>query len=521
MEGLDAIRKRRFVASLLAALAVGCCLNPWQSALRAQDAEGLAAATALERVFVDVIRRVEPSVVSVARIRPSPNVNQFNPFDIDPKGHSDFDKPESPDFVPNEFGTGIVVAPIRGSDERFILTNYHVVRGGPPAAGGSKPGESQIYVRFGDRRGYQARIIAADPRSDLAVLAIDYAALGMKPADLKPIPLRTDTSPLQKGQLVLSLGNPYAIARDGSASVSWGMIGNVSRRPAPIRQRDFAPPKAKTIHQYGTLLQVDTRMELGTSGGALVDLRGQLVGITTSLAALEGYEKSVGFAIPIDSFSRRVIETLCHGYEVEYGFLGLSNPQPILPDQCGATDRFKQLSAVRVEQVIPNSPAAGADLQPDDVILKIEGQPLLDQYDLMRYVGTFPPESAVHMTVWRPREAHELTLTAKLGKWPVEDDEAIIATSQRFPAWRGITVDYPTGRYKYIGWPFQFKEAVLVTNVAARSPAQAAGLVDGDFIASVGGTPVRTPAEFQEAVRKFDGDVVLELADHRRITVQK
>ncbi len=333
MEGLDAIRKRRFVASLLAALAVGCCLNPWQSALRAQDAEGLAAATALERVFVDVIRRVEPSVVSVARIRPSPNVNQFNPFDIDPKGHSDFDKPESPDFVPNEFGTGIVVAPIRGSDERFILTNYHVVRGGPPAAAGSKPGESQIYVRFGDRRGYQARIIAADPRSDLAVLAIDYAALGMKPSDLKPIPLRTDKSPLQKGQLVLSLGNPYAIARDGSASVSWGMIGNVSRRPAPIRQRDFAPPKAKTIHQYGTLLQVDTRMELGTSGGALVDLRGQLVGVTTSLAALEGYEKSVGFAIPIDSFARRVIETLCHGYEVEYGFLGLSNPQPILPDQ--------------------------------------------------------------------------------------------------------------------------------------------------------------------------------------------
>jgi serine protease Do len=519
MKDLDAIRKRRFVAGFLAALAVGCCLNP-QSALRAQDAEGFAAASALERIFVDVIHRVEPSVVSVARIRPSPNISQFNPFEIELKGHSDFDKPDSPDFVPNEFGTGIVVAPVRGSDERFILTNYHVVRGGPPATAGSKPVESQIYVRFGDRRGFQARIIAADPRSDLAVLAIDYAALGMKPADVKPIPFRTDASPLRKGQLVLSLGNPYAIARDGSASVSWGMIGNISRRPAPMRQRDFSPPKAKTIHQYGTLLQVDTRMELGTSGGALVDLRGQLVGITTSLAALEGYEKSVGFAIPIDSFSRRVIETLCRGYEVEYGFLGLT-PTPVLPDQLRRDGHFAQSSAVRVEQVIPNSPAAGAGLEGDDVILKIEGRPLLDQYDLMRYVGTFAPESAVHMTVWRPREARELTLTAKLGKWPVEDDEAIIATSQRFPAWRGMTVDYPTGRYKYIGWPFQFKEAVLVTNVAARSPAQAAGLVDGDFIASVGGTPVRTPAEFHQAVRKFDGDVFLELADHRRITVQK
>ncbi|HEX4072850.1 MAG TPA: PDZ domain-containing protein, partial [Planctomycetaceae bacterium] len=84
-------------------------------------------------------------------------------------------------------------------------------------------------------------------------------------------------------------------------------------------------------------------------------------------------------------------------------------------------------------------------------------------------------------------------------------------------------VDYPTGRLKYVngGWPFQFKEAVLVTSVAPRSAAQAAGLVEGDFIASVGGTPVRTPAEFYEAVRKLDGDVALDLADHRRITVAR
>jgi serine protease Do len=520
MRRLDAIRKRRLICRFLAVLAVGLWLNLPQPQLRAQDPEGLAAVSGMERVFVDVIHRVESSVVSVARIRPSAHTSAFNPFELDLKGSNDSDKPESPDFVPNEFGTGVVVAPLRGSDTCFVLTNYHVVRGGPSLAIAAKQGESQVYVRFGDRRGYYARIIAADPRSDLAVLAIDYGALGLRPADIKPIPLRAEAVPLQKGQLVLALGNPYSIARDGSASASWGMISNVSRRPAPIRQRDLGTPKSETIHQFGTLLQVDTRMELGTSGGALVNMRGQLVGITTSLAALEGYEKSVGFAIPIDAFTRRVIETLCRGYEVEYGFLGLT-PKPVLPEQLRRDVRVTQPSAVRVEQVIPNSPAAGADLQPDDIILKIEGRPLLDPYDLMRYVGTFAPESTVHLTVWRPREAHELTLTAKLGKWPVVDDDAIIATSQRFPAWRGLTVDYPTGRFKYIGWPFQFKEAVLVTNVAARSPAQAAGLTEGDFIASVGGTPVRTPAEFHDAVRKFDGEVALELADHRRITIQK
>jgi len=519
MKGPCALYKRRFVAPVLAALAVAFCLALGPASVRAQDLDGLAAASAMERVFVDVIHRVEPSVVSVARVRPGPNLNQFNPFELEMKGR-DPERPESPDFVPNEFGTGIVVAPIPGSDERFILTNYHVVRGGPPTSGLYKPNDNQIYVRMGDRRGYQARIIAADPRSDLAVLAIDYAALGLKPEEIKPIPLRTETTPLQKGQLVLSLGNPYAIARDGSASVSWGMISNISRRPAPVRQRDLTAPDAKTIHQYGTLLQVDTRMELGTSGGALVDLHGRLVGVTTSLAALEGYEKSVGFAIPIDAFARRVIETLCRGYEVEYGFLGLT-PLTSLPDQLRRDDRFKQLSVVRVEQVIPNSPAAFAGVETDDIILKIEGRRLLDQYDLMRYVGTFAPDSTVNMTVWRSREGRELTLTAKLGKWPVKEDEAIIATAQRFPVWRGIAVDYPTGRFKYIGWPFQFKDAVLVTNVASRSPAQTAGLVDGDFISSVGGTPVRTPADFYEAVRRFDGDVSLELSDHRRITVPK
>src|SRR5207302_1902592 len=130
-----------------------------------------------------------------------------------------------------------------------------------------------------DRRGYYARIIAADPRSDLAILSIDYAALGLKSSDLHAIPLRALSAPLRKGQLVVALGNPYAIARDGSASASWGMISNIARRPAPVRQRETGVPRSETIHQFGTLLQVDTRMELGTSGGALVNLRGELVGV--------------------------------------------------------------------------------------------------------------------------------------------------------------------------------------------------------------------------------------------------
>ena len=169
--------------SVLVLLVSGLCLQP--SPLAAQDAQGIAAISSIERVFIEVIARVEPSIVSVARVRPAPDPNQFNPLDLEIEGRGDRNGPETPDFVPNEFGAGIIVAPLRGSQERFIITNYHVVRGGPAVGATSKPADNQVYVRFGDRRGYYAHIIAGDPRSDLAVLSIDYAALGLKAADLR------------------------------------------------------------------------------------------------------------------------------------------------------------------------------------------------------------------------------------------------------------------------------------------------------------------------------------------------
>jgi serine protease Do len=217
-----------------------------------------------------------------------------------------------------------------------------------------------------------------------------------------------------------------------------------------------------------------------------------------------------------------VIDTLCHGYEVEYGFLGLTL-KTMLPDQLRRRYgvNFKQASTVEVKTIIPNSPAAIAQVRQEDLLLDIEGHPLLDQFDLMRYVALYGPEATVRLRVWRPGESNELTLAAKLGKWPVMEEDAIVATQRRYPPWRGLIVDYPTGRYKYIGWPFQFRDAVVVASVVSRSPAQAAGLVEGDFIASVNSVPVRTPGEFQDAVRGADGAVTLELVDHRKVTVHK
>ena len=132
---------------------------------------------------------------------------------------------------------------------------------------------------------------AADSRSDLAVLALD------KPVAVKAIKVGNGDA-VEKGDYVLSLSNPFAAGfRDGSPSASWGIISNVRRRvPGSAREED----RGKSLHQYGTLLQTDARLNLGCSGGALIDLNGNLIGLTTSTAAISGGEVPGGFAVPIE-----------------------------------------------------------------------------------------------------------------------------------------------------------------------------------------------------------------------------
>ncbi len=507
----------------------------------AQEPDALALAVALEKSFVKTIADVEQSVVSIARFKTAPpprGVEGFNPLELDPRKRDAlrerFD-PASPDFIPNDFGAGIIVAPKERPDERYILTNYHVVRGGPPSldaaqATPERPDDFQLYVRFPNRRGYKARIYAADPRSDLAVLEIDFATLGMKPADLKPITFTTEAE-FRKGQLVLSLGNPYAIGRDGAASASWGMISNISRRPAPIGSfLDEDARRRETIHHFGTLMHLDTRLNLGTSGGPVVNLKGELIGIATSLAALEGYEKSAGYAIPVDPPTRRMIADLMKGYEVEYGFLGIQ-----LTDVDPETLRtqFPAVSATgaaMAQTVIMQSPAARAipvspeppsprGLQSRDLILAVNGQPVHNRHDLMRLVGLLEPDSKATLKVWREKARRELQVEVTLGKWPVLDDEGIIASRTRWPEWRGIAVDYCTARQRYLQ-EHQYPAAVLIT----KAPGKGAGpddLQPGDLVSQVNDRDVRTPAEFHRVVEDLDGDVTLKTVDRRTIVIRK
>jgi serine protease Do len=477
----------------------------WPTAGRADDPSGLAAAAAIQDAFVKAIETAEKSVVSIARDkrehrRPD---RQFAIFDGQrPTDHTD------PNWIPNDFGAGIVI-----DKAGLILTNYHLVRGGPSKIQGEQRSEQSLYVRLSDRRGFEAVILAADPRSDLAVLSIDCN-------DLTPLKIET-AGQIRKGQFVIALGNPYAIARDGSASATWGIVGNIARQAgAEGEPNDPEWIKKETIHHLGTLLQIDARLDLGTSGGALLNLKGECIGMTTSLAAIVGYEKSAGFAIPFDDSMRRIIESLRQGKEVEYGFLGV-NPGEVLPSELVSPEyepirkRIRR-GAGKIDIVNANLPAHRAGLLSGDVVLKVRGRDVFGRNDLMREIGLIAPGERALLTIFRShgmsRAGQELEIPVEVGKWPAIDEDGIIASVPTRTPWRGLIYDYSTSRRKFMGFPTHDPlDGVRVVKVLPGTPTATSDLQSGDLITHVKGEAVRSPREFAEAVQKATGPVTLRV----------
>lgn len=480
---------------------------------------GQDPALLLEQRLVDVIEQAEPAVVSIAKVRPQPGEGRV--LVIGPLERPGFAPegppldPENPDFQPNSYGAGVVIAGPQ-PDDRVILTNYHVVQGGPVFPARIAPDGTTLFVRLADRRACQASIIAADPRSDLATLWLNLEASEIEPNELKVLAW-SGNEPIRKGQMVIILGNPYALAHDGSASASWGMVSNLTRRPLPWSD-DLTT--RSLLYRLGNLIQIDGRINLGTSGGPVLNLKGELVGLTTSLAAIDGYEKSAGFAIPLDHLMRRIVTSLAAGHEVEYGMLGVA-PRTETPTEFRSRmTGLKQTTAVRVERVALDSPAHRAGIQNQDLILSVQGIPVTSDFDLMRIVGLHAPETEVEISVWR-RDRGLFSVKAILNKWPVAEsiDEGIIETTPRYAPWRGITVDYSTGRRRFQRDDDRHRRAVVVTRVAADSPAKAAGVEPGQFITEVNRIAVQTPGEFAEAVRSVRGTVELRFSEGGRLTI--
>lgn len=444
-------------------------------AVAGEDTPAQIDARRIEKAIQATIARAEPAVACLLVYRPSAH---------DSSDNEPIRRLDDPTQVPDFYGSGVVF-----DAQGLILTNYHVVRD-----------SGRIYVRIpgvkdadgndGPAREGFASIKAADVKSDLAVLKIVQSRGPDAPLATLAIGGR---EVLKKGSLVVSLGHPYASGyRDGSPSASWGIVSNLRRRqpgPGAEVERDKL-----SLHHFGTLIQTDVRLQLGTSGGALVDLDGRLVGLTTAQAALNGIDSPGGFAIPMDATMRRIVDVLARGEEVEYGFLGIST------DPMASRRRLFE-TGVEILNVIPNSPAEAAGLQPRDLILKVNGRPVREHDDLFFQLAASLAGRPAELLI--RRFGRERTVNVPLVKAPVEIDRTVtpnrprddwgIATSKS-REWYGLRVEY-TSVIK--GEPM-LSPGVLVREVSKQ--AKEAGLSPYvDIITHVNDRAVNSPSEFHRA----------------------
>ncbi len=455
--------------------------------------------SAVQAALVDVISRCEPSIVAIARVRndQAPR-SQLDSLSIMPSLPSSSSDPASEGFIPTFFGSGIVVDP-----EGLIVTCAHVL---------DDPLKYKVFVWL-DRRCYpatvvgkSAQVLASDPFSDLAVLKIEAT-------DLKPLPI--SAGEVHKGDLVVALSNPYAIARDGKASASFGIVANVNR----LAPRETDQPLTENIHQLGTLIQTDMRTPIGSSGGALLNWRGELVGITTNFLASSGYENPAGFAIATDNFFERVLESLKQGKLPEYGFLGVQ------PENLLQSDIARGLTGARLSLVIPGLPGSEAGLREGDIIYQVGSSPIINRNDLFRELSKIPTGTKAKLMIRRrglTSTMQTIELEAELAKkYPTTNRPSY---SLHSPAsWRGAQVEYQSaivGEMERIS-AIRTGTKVAFLNVAPNTPVWRAGLRSGYGIVSVNRQSVETPEQFLQIASSASGDVsvVATTNDGKQMTV--
>jgi Do/DeqQ family serine protease len=306
-------------------------------------------------------RRASPAVASVTAVHGAGPGDPRNPFGRDLS--------RSPQLG---LGSAVIVAP-----EGYLLTNHHVV-----------DGAVDIEVQLADGRHARARLVGSDLETDIALLKIEM--------DNLPVVTLGDSTSLQVGDAVLAIGNPFNVGQ----TVTSGIVSALDR-------------DRQTESPFQSFIQTDAAINLGNSGGALVDAHGALVGINTAIFSRDGTSLGIGFAVPVDT-ARLVMEALLRDGQVRRGWLGVQQ-RTLTPDLADALNLPVKQGALIVG-VLQDGPAARAGLRPGDVVTRVSDRPVLNINELLAAVAMLAPESQTMLTVYRGTE--ELQLPVRLGQRP-------------------------------------------------------------------------------------------------------
>ena len=413
--------------------------------------------------FVAVAEAVQPVVVNITAEKTLGGRTRV-PFDIFDWGPFFGEPPRNQQRQPHitTGGSGVII-----DTKGHILTNNHVISEA-----------EEIKVKLADGSEHTAEIIGRDPETDVALIKID--------GPIKPemIARLGDSDKIRIGEWAIAVGNPFGL--------DWTVtVGVISARGRSNLRLGGGSDQAPS---YQDFIQTDASINFGNSGGPLVNIRGEVIGLNT---AINAQGQGIGFAIPINMASK-VIEQLKEKGEVRRGYLG------IYPAELDELNREalgipNDVEGVFVQSVQPNTPAEKGGLAGGEVITEIEGKPVKDVKDFRFLVADFPPNSAIEMTIWRNSKLKKLKF--KLGDRSEYLSQASTPTQKPEEFWLGIqiaAINSPEGRRLGAA---NFK-GVVVVGVEGGSPAE--GLLEaGDVITEIGGITIESLEDYRAASEKL------------------
>ncbi|MDD3473566.1 MAG: DegQ family serine endoprotease [Syntrophaceae bacterium] len=370
---------------------------------------------------------------------------------------------------PQGMGSGVII-----SSDGLILTNSHVVKDA-----------DEIKVNLSDKRSFTAKIIGADPESDIALVKID--AKDLPTAELG------DSDKLRVGEIVFAIGNPFGLNR----TVTSGIVSATGRTNVGIID-------------YEDFIQTDAAINPGNSGGPLVNIEGKVIGINTAIASRSGGYQGIGFAIPSNS-AKLIMDDLQKGGKVRRGLLGVNIQD--LNDSLAKSFGRNDAEGALVSQVIEGSPAEKAGVKSGDIILKFNGQPVTGAAHLKNLVGREKPGADSKLTIFRDKKTMDLNV-----KIAERTQKAVAAATQNSTGETsnelGLEIEKVPGA---MASKLELKEGegLLVKDVSADGAGAKIGIRSGDVILEVDGVATNDVAAFSKAVSEAKKNKIIRLKVQR------
>jgi serine protease Do len=464
------IQTTRFALPSWLALVLFCLALTAGNSFAKSETEGdTAILDRYSKAFVNVVKKTKPAVVHI-KVEKSSKPGAYGDQSAEEMFNHPFfeqffgpqfrqQQPRQQEFRQRGQGSGFII-----SEKGHILTNNHVVEDA-----------DVVKVVLSDNREFVAKIVGTDPQSDVALLKID------DPANL-PVLALGDSNALEVGEWVIAIGNPFGL----SQTVTVGVVSATGR-------------SSVGINEYENFIQTDAAINPGNSGGPLLNGRGEVVGINTALFSRTGGYMGIGFAIPIN-MAKSIENQLQASGKVVRGWLGvvIQNVDKNLAESFG----LKKAEGILVSEVQKDSPASGAGLQRDDIILRLNDSALSDVSDLRNRVALLPPGSKAALDIIR--DGREKKIQVTIGEQPSGFSSATSSATKVEKEKEtldkyGLTLQPLT---QELAERFNFKDAsgLIISGVQPGSPASLSGLKPGYLVEEINKVKVKNLSDLKTSL---------------------